>query len=69
MTHNQRLKRIDKLEKRIESSFMPSYRKVRRILQENRDRVPAASLPIGNEISCPWNDLVLSNETVEGYIL
>ena len=69
MTPKERLKRIDKLEKKIQSSFMPSYRKVRRILQENRNRMPAANSPVNNVISCPWNDLHLNNDIVEGYIL
>lgn len=69
MTPNQRLKRIDKLEKKIQSSFMPSYRKVRKILAANRDRVQVKS-SVNRRVSlCPWNDLVLNNETVEGYII
>ncbi len=69
MTPQERLKRLASLERKIESSFMPSYRKVRKILAANRDIVPVKS-SVNRRVSlCPWNDLVLSNETVEGYII
>lgn len=69
MTAKQRLKRLDMLEKKIQSSFMPSYRKVRQILTENRNRTPINS-PVSSEVSvCPWNDLHLNNDIVEGYVL
>ena len=69
MTPQERLKRLDKLERKIESSFMPSYRKVRKILQENRDRAPVKSSVNSGVSLCPWNDLHLNNDIVEGYII
>jgi hypothetical protein len=69
MTTNQRLKRLERLERKIESSFMPSYRKVKKILQENRYRALVKSSSNNKVSLCPWNDLCLNNETVEGYII
>jgi hypothetical protein len=69
MTPQERLKRLDKLEKKIQSSFMPSYKKVRKILQENRNRTPIKPSKNSEISSCPWSDLCLNNEIVEGYVI
>jgi hypothetical protein len=69
MTTKQRLKRLDMLERKIQSSFMPYYKKIRKILQQNRNKIPTAKPPSSNVVSCPWNDLHLNNDIVEGYVI
>jgi hypothetical protein len=69
MTPNQRLKRLARLERKIEYSFMPSYRKVKKILAANRDRMPIKQSKNSEISSCPWHDLHFNNDIVEGYVL
>ena len=69
MTPKERLKRLARLERKIEYSFMPSYRKVRKILAANRHRALVKSSSNNKVSLCPWSDLHLNDEIVEGYVL
>jgi len=64
MTAPQRLNRIDNLEAKIVSGFMPDYKKVRQILSENK-RQPKQIVK-SNIPKNPWGDNDLFFDTVDG---